>query len=83
MAIVEGEQPTSAPPFREDDDAEIRESDIKVCVATFEVGDNPMIVGLKAADGEPAGRKIIEERDPCATSETTSEEVVDFSRHGS
>ena len=44
MAIVEGEQSTGAPSLCEDDDAQIRESDIEVRVASFEVDDDTVII---------------------------------------
>jgi hypothetical protein len=59
VTIVEGEQSTGTPPVGEDDDAQIRESDVSRCVASFEVGNDGMIIPLQAADGEPAGRQVI------------------------
>lgn len=83
MAIVEGEESTSAPPLRKDDNAQIRESDVEIRVATFEVDDDTVVVSLQAADREAARRQVIEEGKTSAPSESTSEQIVDLGGHRS
>ena len=80
MAFIEGDDPSSCVAACRDDHAQVRESDVKIFIAPFQVRGNAVFVGIHMGDGEATGGNVIDERQSGMAPESPANQVVDLCR---